>query len=531
MKHHFLITLLLAASTGQITAEEPLPDRVSCTSIMVGRKASTDGSVITSHTCDGNYRTWMDIVPAASLDHDTTAIVVKGRMHTDHSAGARGMYALDTIPQPGRTYAFLNTAYPCLNERQLAMGETTISGRRELENPRGLFRIEELQRLALQRCVTARQAIRLMGDLVEKYGYGDSGECLTIADPREVWQFEIFGEGPDSIGGVWAAVRIPDDHIGVSANIPRISAINPADTANCMASANVYDVARRMGFWDGKEPFRFWKAYAGGNYFGEPKSFSVREYFILDKLAPSLHLDYNAEELPVSVKPDSLVSPQMVMELLASTYEGTSLDMTRNLKVTRKNRTTGAMDTVTSPVANPWMGRDMMQLLNAVKDSTVVNVRNVSVPQCAYSTVIQCREWLPDAVGAVAWVAFDNPGQSPRIPVFAGTTDLPDAFKVDGQLRYDDNAAVWPFRRANKLATVRWGDTRREMTDARHHFVDKGFSEMPYVESRYARILKEEGPEAASRFLTGYTSDFAGAAMQRWNELGRRYWTRFARGF
>ena len=173
----------------------------------------------------------------------------------------------------------------------------------------------------------------------------------------------------------------------------------------------------------------------------------------------------------------------------------------------------------------------MMQLLNAVKDSTVVNVRNVSVPQCAYSTVIQCREWLPDAVGAVAWVAFDNPGQSPRIPVFAGTTDLPDAFKVDGQLRYDENAAVWSFRRANKLATVRWGDTRREMTDARHHFVDKGFAEMPYVESRYAQILKENGPEAASLFLTGYTSDFAGAAMQRWNELGRRYWTRFARGF
>lgn len=535
MKHYHLISLslslLLAYTAATAAAEEPLPDRVSCTSIMVGRKASADGSVITSHTCDGNYRTWMDIVPAARYERDTTVTVVSGRMHTDHSTGARGMRVLDTIPQPAHTYAFLNTAYPCLNERQLAMGETTISGRRELENPRGLFRIEELQRLALQRCVTAREAIRMMGQLVKRYGYGDSGECLTIADPREVWQFEIFGEGPDSIGGVWAAVRIPDDHVGVSANIPRISAINPADTANCMASDNVYDVARRMGFWDGKEPFRFWKAYAGGNYFGEPKSFSVREYFILDRLAPSLRLDYDAEELPISVKPDSLVSPQLVMGLLASTYEGTPFDMTRNLKVARKNRATGETDTVVSPVANPWMGRDMMQLLNAVKDSTVVNVRNVSVPQCAYSTVIQCRGWLPDAVGGVAWVAFDNPGQSPRIPVFAGTSDLPDAFKIDGQLRYDENAAVWPFRRANKLATVRWGDTRGEMNDARRHFTDKGLAEMPYVESRYSQLLESEGEEAASRFLTGYTADFAGAAMQRWTELGLRFWSRFARGF
>ena len=295
------------------------------------------------------------------------------------------------------------------------MGETTISGRRELENPRGLFRIEELQRLALQRCVTAREAIRMMGQLVKRYGYGDSGECLTIADPREVWQFEIFGEGPilsEAYGRPCASPTIMSEcRPTFPVFPPSILPIQPTAWPRTMSTMWLW----RMGFWDGKEPFRFWKAYAGGNYFGEPKSFSVREYFILDRLAPSLRLDYDAEELPISVKPDSLVSPQLVMELLASTYEGTPFDMTRNLKVARKNRATGETDTILSPVANPWMGRDMMQLLNAVKDSTVVNVRNVSVPQCAYSTVIQCRGWLPDAVGGVAWVAFDNPGQSPRI--------------------------------------------------------------------------------------------------------------------
>lgn len=529
-KISLILVLGLASLHANAQQEIPFPDRVSCTSIMVGRKASTDGSVMTSHTCDGNYRTWMDIVPGTDYGHDTTAVVVKGRMHTDHSKGARGMETAGVIPQPGKTYSFLNTAYPCLNEKQLAIGETTISGRRELENPKGLFMIEELERLVLQRCTTAREAIKLMGELVKEYGYGDSGECLTIADPKEVWQFEIFGEGPDSLGAVWAAVRIPDDHVGVSANIPRISTLNLKDKDNYMASDNVYDVARRMGFWDGKEPFKFWKAYAGGNYFGEPKSFSIREYFLLNKMAPSLGLSYDAEELPLSVKPDKQLSAADVMDLLTETYEGTEYDMTRNLKIAKKNRD-GSVDTIVSPVANPWMGRDMMNLLNALDSTAVTNVRNVSVPQCAYSTVIQVRDWLPDAVGGVAWVGLDNPGQSPRVPVFAGVSDLPDSYKVDGQLRFDENAAVWPIRRANKLATVKYGDTRKEMERARRHFVDKGFSELPYVEQRYAAILAEQGEKAAREFLTGYTADFAGAAASKWTELGNRFWSRFARAF
>ncbi len=143
----------------------------------------------------------------------------------------------------------------------------------------------------------------------------------------------------------------------------------------------------------------------------------------------------------------------------------------------------------------------------------------------------QVRSWLPDDIGGVAWVAFDNPGQSPRVPVFAGTTDLPESYKIDGQLRYDENAAVWPIRRANKLATIKWGQTREEIEEARTHFIDKGFAEMPYVEQRYNEILKSEGADAARKFLTGYTADFAGAAAQRYRELGNAFWARFARGF
>lgn len=474
MKKLFTYVIMLYASLSvsvaqQIQYPEPVLNPESCTSIMVGKKASADGSVMTSHTCDSNYRTWMDIVPSASYDHDTTTTVYTGRMHTEYAEGTRGMIAKGTLPEARSTYQFLNTAYPCLNEKQLGIGETTITGRKALVNKKGMFMIEELQRIALQRCTTARDAIRLMGELIEKYGYGDWGECLTIADPKEVWHFEVFGEGPDKIGGVWAAIRIPDDHVGVSANIPRISKVDPSDKENCMASANVFEVAKRMGFWDGKKPFRFWEAYGGGNYSGELKSFSIREFFILNKLAPSLHLSYDAEELPISVKPE--------------------------------------------------------------KPDAVKRYRLVAVPQCSYSTVIQLRDWLPDAVGGVVWMAYDNPGQSPRIPIFCGTKDLPACFKVCGQHRYREDAAVWAFRRANKLATVRWGATKDRMKASIAHFTEKGQTELPFVESRYKEILTQQGEEAAKEYLTGYTADFAGATMLRWREMGDSFWTQFERGF
>lgn len=543
MRKSFRLPALAIVALAALQAFAQTPDqldrldasnRLSCTSIIVGRKASADGSTITSHTCDGNYRTWMDIVRGQTFDRDTTVAVVKGRMHTDHSRGARGMKEAGLVPQPaGQTFSFLNTAYPCLNEHQLGMGETTISGRRELQNPEGLFLIEELQRIALQRCTTAREAIQLMGQLATEYGYGDGGECLTIIDPKETWHFEIFGAGPDEKGAVWAAVRIPDDHVGVSANIPRISTLNLKDKDNYMASANVYDVAKRMGWWDGKEPFKFWKAYSGGNYLREPKSFSFREYYVLNSLAPSLGLKFDSEELPISVKPDSLVSVEMVNALLASTYADVpEWNPVGNLKVAVRNPRTKQTDTVTSPVANPWMTTDTRRLLNALAGSDAVpNARTIAVPQCSYSTIIQAREWLPDAVGGVAWIAFDNPGQSPRIPVYAGVTTLPDSWAIDSQLRYDPAAAAWPFRQANKLATVKWGLTKDGHDAARLHFINKGLREMPFVEAEYARILKDQGADAAQAFLTNYTADFSGAATAKWDELARRYWAQFARAF
>ncbi len=520
----FLFALPLPAQV--IEYAEPVNTPESCTSIMVGKSATVDGSVITSHTCDGNYRTWMEIVPARFFEKDTTVQIVTGRMHTEFTADQTKIVVKGEIPESKSTYQFLNTAYPCLNEKQLGIGETTITGRRELVNKEGMFMIEELQKIVLQRCSTAREAIRLIGDLVAEHGYADSGECLTIADTKEVWHFEIFGEGPDKLGGVWAAKRIPDDHVGVSANIPRISSVDISDKENVMASENVFEVARNLGYWDGKEPFCFWKAYGGGK-----KAFNIREFFILNALAPSLQLSFDAEELPFSVKPEKKIAVTDVMALLRETYEGTEWDMTKNLKVAVKDRDGNITDSIISPSANPWMVPDMVNMMNTVQEDNVVRYRLVSVPQCSYSHVIQLRDWLPDAVGGVAWMSFDNPGQSPRFPVFAGNTSMPPGFDICGQHRYREDAPLWAYRRANKLATVRWGMAREAMEKGIAHYEAKGQSELPFVEKQYLELLNSGGEEAAKAYITGYTADFVGATMYRWKELGDTYWKMFARGF
>ncbi|MEG1865615.1 MAG: C69 family dipeptidase [Bacteroides sp.] len=536
MKQLTTILLLMASVFPGIHAQEfhhqlPMLLPESCTSIMVGKKASTDGSVITSHTCDSYYRTWLTVEPAATYVKDTTLFVYQDRFHSENAGDMTGLKLKGTLPQVRTTFSFLDTAYPCLNEKQLGIGETTISGRKELVNPNGMFMIEELQKIVLQRCTTARQAITLIGELVEKYGYSDWGECLTFADPQEVWMFEIFGEGKEKVGGVWAAVRIPDDEVGVSANISRISTLNLKDKNNCMASKNVFDVAKKLGFWDGKELFKFWKAYSGSNYFGEKKSFSIREFFVLNALAPSLKLNYESEELPLSVKPDKQVSTLDVSHLLRQTYEGTKWDITQNLKVAVKQKGSEKTDTIISPVANPWMRPEMMAMLNGIQKGVVPNNRNIAVPQCAYSTVIQLRSWLPDAVGGVVWFAFDNPGQSPRIPIFCGTSQLPKCFEICGQHRYREDAAIWTYRRANKLAAAKWGVTRKMMEKNLSYFDEKGERERPFVENQYAEILKTKGQKAAQAFLNGYTADYAGATMLRWQEMGDQLWHDFQKGF
>ncbi len=499
--------------TAQVNTKE------SCTSIMVGKQATTDGSVITSHTCDGRYRTWMSIEPARKPGKYTHE-VRKGTMHTAYRDDTTGVHTAGFI-RLTHSYAYLNTAYPCLNEHQLAMGESTFGGPDTLVNPNAMFLIEELERVALMTCTTARDAIRCIGDLVARYGYADGGECITIADTKEVWQMEIIGCGKDQIGGVWVAQRVPDDHVAVSCNIPRIGRLQRNNPEYFMCSDNVEEVARRYNLWDGEGEFVFWRAY--NTSWANGRNFREREFFIFNALAPSRHFTYDMDELPFSIKPDERVDVRQVMELLRSTYEGTDMDMTRNLRIVDRNG-----DTVVSPIANPWLGSAMQQTLNLLAPGTVDFKRTVSVAWCSYSFVAQLRDWLPDAVGGVCWMAVDNPGQSPRIPIFCGNTELPVAFSMCGHKNYNPDAWLWQFRKANKLATVQWQRTKKQHMKEVLRLEAEAFDGLAVLENKINFGMKAK---KSAKLLNGYTQRIYGNAAGQWRRLEDTYWLMFGMGF
>jgi dipeptidase len=517
MRKFFVIAAFLGCAFSA-WAQDDEYSRDECTSLVVGRLASADGSVITSHTCDGVSRTWITVEPAADYGRKAMMDIYKNTRKNAFKGDTTGVRYAGQIPQARHTFAYLNTAYPCLNEKQVAMGETTFTGPDTLRNGSSMFLIEELQRIALQRCDNARDAVRMMGELAEKYGYADGGECITVIDKKEAWFFEILGCGRGKTGAVWAAQRVPDDEVAVSANIPRIGKIDRKNKDYFMASDNVESVAKEYGLWDGEGDFVFWKAYHSS--YGDGKNFKEREYVILNTLAPSLKLSYDAPELPFSVKPDEKVDVRKVMEILRGTYEGLEFDMTKNLLVEVPAKDGQPATKKVSPVANPWLTTDTRNMINGVAPGTVEFARTIAVAWCSHSTVIQARDWLPDEVGGVCWYALDNPGESPRFPIFSGTTELPAAFDTCGMRRYVPEGALWTFRRPNRLATLAWQTNKERVYKDIQTIEDLGFEGLPEV---------EKNPSKEN--LNAYTAKIYKAAADLWKKLEEDLWMKHGRGF
>jgi len=293
-------------------------------------------------------------------------------------------------------------------------------------------------------------------------------------------------------------------------------------------------VAQDMGWWDpkGGKPFKFWEAYNGR------KPFSTREFFVLSTLAPSLKLTMDMPELPFSVKPEKKLSVRDVLAIYRDPYEGTDLDSTKNLLVPRPQPRPKPGETPPaqpagpqmgkSPIASAWMPRDIMSLVNTLKPGTIVPARTIPISGCAYATVLQVRGWLPPAVGAICWFAFDNPAMSARVPIFAGTTELPPGFEICAQHQFRLDSAAWAFRRANRLATLKWGQTRKTIEATIAEFEDKAFADLPLLEKKVQEILASKTPDkepfTVEQYLTKYTNDTARAAVQKYLELGDKFW-------
>ncbi len=515
------VSQFVFAQADQSDWEGGVPE--GCTSITVGKLASDDGSVFTSHTDDSHRtRSWMDIVPAK--DHK------KGSMMTMYKREAFDSLAMPTyahipigeIPQVEHTYQYVNTAYACMNEHQLSMGESTFGGRPELVSDKGLIDCQRLCIIMLERCTTAREAIQVGGALIEKYGWNDWGECLTIADPNEVWHFEIVGPGKGKVGAVWAAQRVPDDHVACNANASTIKEIDLNNKDYFMASSNVFQVAIDNGWYDPeKEDFRFAYAYA-------PKSrLSLaarrREWRIFDLVAPSLELDAYAESYPFSVKPDKKVSKEKLVEIFKDYYEGTPYDMTKDLLVPDDS---GKM--VISPLANPHMPYDMNKMLRINGGWGWRGERTIARWYTMYGTIIQCRNWLPDEVGGVVWLAQDNIATSIYIPVYCSVSDLAESYKTPGRPNgFTRKSAWWAFNRLGTLAAQRWGDMRKDV-DAKWNPLQKQlFDEQDAFEKDIVKLLNNNKRKKAIQKMTSYTIQWGDKVVDEAWKLGDQLWTKY----
>ncbi|MGE0088759.1 MAG: dipeptidase [Bacteroidales bacterium] len=514
--------------------EAGFPD--GCTSITVGKLASADGSVMTSHT-DDSHRTRSEIDIKLAMDHKAGSTTPMFRREADNSLAmpAYKNIKIGEIPQVAHTYKFVNSAYPCMNEKQLGIGESTFGGRYELQSDLGLIDCQRLCQLMVERSTTARDAIKLADELTKKYGWNDFGECLTIADTKEVWHFEIVGPGKGKVGAVWVAQRVPDDHISVNANASTIKEIDLNNPDYFMASENIFSVAKENGWWNEKETFSFCYVYA-------PESRQAigsrrREWRIFDLLAPSLNLDPNAENYPFSVKPDKKVTLNDMVMAFKDYYEGTPYDMARNIKSTDKDG-----KTIISPLANPFMPYDQLDISNVsggwydVDKKTgkisFLGERTIARWYTMYATIIQCRDWLPDEIGGVVWLAMDNVATSIYIPVYCSVTDLPKPYKTPGRPKgYTTESAWWAFNRLGTLTAQRWGEMRHDVDAVWIPWQNEMFMNQQSIEEQAMKLYNPKKTEKTIEFVTKYTNDWGTKVVSKAWELGDFLWTKYDEKF
>ena len=478
-----------------------------CTSVFVTKSVSIDGSVMTTHSCDGNYEFRIHLIPGNKNEPGTMRPVYKGGGFGRENRQPR---LVGEIPEVEQTFSRYDAAYPFMNEKQVAIGETTNGGKRELYNDEGIFDIMELERVALERASTAREAIKIMGSLATKYGYGDYGECLTVIDPNEAWLFEIFGPGPFEKGAVWAAQRIPEGHVGVSANRSRISFLNLEDKDHFMASENVFSLAEEMGWWDPNsgEAFKFNEAY------GRPPSYNMirREWRVFEILAPSLKRDPWDMDVPFSVKPDKKVSARDLMSIHRDYYEGTEFDMTKGL------------------AAGPYGSPNRWSTRTRPPEGTIGWERSISIFRCSYCVVLQCRDWLPDWIGGLVWFAEDDPKTSCFVPFYCGITRLPRAFETGGRDKFERESAFWAFNFVGNWAELKFIYMIEDIKEKYTTIEDEFFNLQPVIEKTAVELFKKD-PKLAQAYLTDYSCTKAQSVVDAWWAFGEFLIAKYSDGY
>lgn len=478
----------------------------ACTSMIVTKGASKDGSVMVTYTCDGEFHPILRRAPAA--DHkpgDSLDI-------TDWYGKFHGK-----VKQVEHTYAYVGL----MNEHQLVIGETTFEGRGELRNPDGLLHYKDLMTLALQRAKTAMEAIKVMTGLVEEYGYRASGESFSIADKKEAWIMEIIGPGKGGKGAIWVAMKVPNGYISCHANKARIGKFPLNDPKNCLYSKNVISFAKEKGYYDpkSKKPFLYNEAYCPS----DPKNrrfCSTRVWSIFSRAAPSKKFspDYHrsvkgAKPYPLWIKPEKKLSVADVFALMRGHYDGTDCDLT-------KGTAAGAYGT-----PNRW--RPLSWTVDSVEYAWE---RPISTMQTGYSFVSQSRSHLPDAVGGVLWYGVDDTYFTCYTPLYCCIDALPRSFTVGSLQEFTWESAWWIFNFVSNYAHLKYSYMAPEVVAVQKELEGTFLALQPTIEKTALSLVKTNKKQM-KRYLTNYSVTNAEMVVSRWRDLGEDLMVKYNDGF
>ncbi|MEW5981202.1 MAG: C69 family dipeptidase [Acidobacteriota bacterium] len=482
----------------------------ACTILGVGRRAMADGTTVITHNDDSSVANYpLRIVPARDWPDGATRKIV-ANAHTPDGGNVLG-----EIPQAPHTYRYFMSRYSFMNEKGVAIAESTFGidtttdyGKKVREvmwtKGDGLIDCWMAQDVALERAATAREAVRTMGTLVEQFGFltetGGGGETMTVTDGTETWAAEFYGRD------IWAAVRIPDDHVFVAANRARIGVIDLSDTANVMASPKIVSFAVEQGWFDPNagKPFVVHDIYAPD----EPVTSSRREWRVFDLIAPSLKLPPTQARYPFSVKPDKPLTLEDIRKIQADYYEGTPYDMTKG------------------PAAGPW-GNPIRYVNRGGKGAFE---RSINVQRTYYLHVGQVNASLPEPLRGTSWFAYGAPATSYLTPLWPIMDEIP-AFLSRGE-RYgpfDRESGFWTNIYVQQMAELHFNEAITHVRAAREPRLSMLYALTPRVLEFVAQMYAKD-PQTAVSLLTQYGSSNAIAWQQDWLRLGDMLLGKYAMG-
>ena len=484
----FISTAVLGMLSMQVNA---------CTGLLVGKKASTDGSTMISYSADshvlfGELYHW----PASNYPKNTKLDIYEWDTNK----------YLGKIDQVAHTYSVTGN----MNEHQLAITESTWGGRPELADSTAVMDYGSLIYVTLQRAKTAREAIKVMTELVKEYGYYSEGESFSIADPNEIWIMEMIGKGPHNKGAVWVAVRIPDDCIAAHANQARIHQFPLDDKENCLYSPDVISFARERGYFNGlNKDFSFSEAYAPAD-FGALRGCEARVWSFYNRFKKGMdtYLPYiygkSKKPLPLYVKPDTLISVRQVQNMMRDHFEGTPFDMTQDI---------GA-----GPFKVPYRFRPMNFKVDSV---TYVNERAIATQQTGFTLVAQMRSYLPDPIGGILWFGVDDANTCVYVPMYCGMTHIPECYRVGNgdMLTFSWTSAFWIHNWVANQAYARYNQMIGDIRKLQTQLEDKFERTQPTIE-KAALALYKVNPKEAIDYLNHYSVNEAQSATSNWKQLG-----------